>query len=104
MATQDNKWFAKDVRESSEVQETVDLTRTKYSRFDDTWLSITWLLARNAEDVSREYKGFRLYKHSGLPLNEAPAVTLLFTIEENVIEIISIKISDAEIFEEDFDI
>lgn len=104
MATQDNKWFAKDIIESSEVQEIVDLTRTKYSRFDDAWLSITWLLSRDAETVSREYKGFRLYKHSGLPSNEAPAVTLLFTIEENVIEIISIKISVAEIFEEDFDI
>ncbi len=100
----DPQWFAKTIVETEYVQEQVAILCEKYTRFEQVWDGLTWLLARKAHVLGRPFRGYRIYKHSGIPRGyQSPALTLLFEVREFEVEIVSVQISDPECNFEELD-
>ncbi|MBL1176698.1 hypothetical protein [Pantanalinema sp. GBBB05] len=100
----DPQWFAKTIVETRYVQEQVAILHDQYARFDQVWEGLTWLLARKAHELGRPFRGYRVYKHSGITRgNQSPALTLLFEVRDCEVEIISIQVSDPECNFEELD-
>ena len=100
----DSYWFAKSIIETVDVQKQVADLHDKYSRFDQVWEGLTWTLARRAHTLGIPFRGYRIYKHSGVSWgSQTPALTLLFEVKEHEIEIVSVRVSDPECNLDDFD-
>jgi|GEM_PF-2781773 hypothetical protein len=101
----DSNWFAKSIVGSIDVLNQIDILREEYLRFDQVWEGLLWLLARKSDTLGYSFRGYRLYKHPGiLGDKQSPAITVLFLVGENEVEIVSLKISDPECSFENFDL
>jgi hypothetical protein len=72
----------------------------KRPRFDDAWLALTWLLAREPEKlglsrVVHQYR-FRLYKAAGDAVADTPDITVVYDVTENEVIIYGIRVEDRQ--------
>lgn len=99
-------WRARTISEPVEVQQAVDAARMEYDRFEEAWDALTWLLARKGHEIGahRVHDGieYRLHKQAGVTgINMVPAITCLYTVTVNEVEIIAIRVSEPESNEEE---
>ena len=86
---------ARTISESQEVQRIVDNAALKYDGFENAWLGLTWLLARQADAIGTEYKGVRLYKTKGIEGGwTVPDIVVLYRVTEDEVEVVSLNFFD----------
>jgi hypothetical protein len=94
-----NSWLARTIIESENVQQKVDEASEQYERFSEAWQGLTWLLARKGDEIglrkaNNDGVEYRLHKQAGVfGENIVPEITCLFTVTQNEIEIVEIKIT-----------
>lgn len=86
-----------DVREEPDAQRAVDAAMTQWSRANDAWESITWVLARDPEygepvTESGQVKSLTLQGGRSIDL---PTVTVIYTIEQRAVVIHSARFANA---------
>ena len=80
--------------ESDEAASAVDLARSQFRRFDDAWDGLNWLLARRPDSMGvapSVGNGLRLYVQDGDREAGAPKIWIMFKIEGENVEIITVK-------------
>ena len=93
-----SEWLSfRSIAEDARVSEELDRRRPQWSRLDDAWLALTWLLARRgyAKGLMRKTGGvvYHLYRQAGLKAGNVPDITVLFTVGEAVINIHGVSVS-----------
>jgi hypothetical protein len=89
-------WFsARTIVEDDKVQTAADGYSREFSRFNDLWESLKWLLARKGHELQclrRTESGqeFFLYKTAEAEKG-VPSITVVYTINENEIRIHGVK-------------
>ena len=98
----ESSWFsARTISESKAIQEIVDAAQQEYQRFDEAYMGLQWLLARDGHKIGtpKIYNGkeYRLHKQAGVfGSNPLPAITVLYSVEANEIDIIAIRIEEPQ--------
>lgn len=87
------------------VSDAADQFRRKYNRFDEAFEALTWVLARKGGDVASVTKDvnavdYHLYRQAGDPLARTPDIVVLFTCDDDEVNLIAINAEEAG-YEED---
>ena len=100
------KWVGpglfRQVVEERRAGKKVDKLRSSFHRFDDAWEALKWLLSRNCErlDVmTRTASGedYHLYRQAGDPIAGTPDIVVLFTYDENQVNLIDINAEECDL-------
>jgi len=78
------------IKEENIVETRVNSAKTKYSRFEDAFDALKWILARKPENGIKIDNKF-LYKQNGQIDSSVPEITVLYTYNENEVNILEIK-------------
>ena len=91
------RWFhARTVVESNDAASTADSLESSFGRFDEAYSALKWLLARRCDKIgslSRDAGGvtYRLYKVAADELAHTPALLVLYTFDDDEVEIVALK-------------
>lgn len=96
-----SEWFrARTIVEDDGVRSEADKYSGEYSRFDDVWEGLKWLLARKGPDLNclrktENGQEFHLYKAAQMG-KDVPIITVVFTVSDNEIRIHGMKAENEE--------
>lgn len=87
-----------------------DEARAEFERFEDAYQALEWLLARDAESIGKAVKlangqQCRVYKQAGVAgPTLVPAITVIFRIDVNEVEIVAMRVSAPEVDNEEIEL
>ena len=93
---------AREIVEEQSVSGAVDEYSKQYARFDKVYLALTWLLARRCHDLPgrrpREVDGvqYYLYKMQGDPMADTPDIVILYTFNDQQVNIIAVEAQECD--------
>ena len=97
-----SNWFhARTIVEEPAAERAAARFVKKFTRFDDAFEALKWLLARECETLSGPSRTvgdveYHLYRQAADHLAGTPEITVLFTYDDNEITIIGINAEEAE--------
>ncbi len=100
------RWIsARTVVKENDVSAECDRLERTYVRFDDLLAAIEWLLARRCDEIEslkRTVHGFeyRLYRFAGDTVAGTPEVVVLYTYDDDEVNLIGIRAEEADSSEE----
>lgn len=83
--------------EESAAQEAADSFVEQFSRFDEAWEGLKWLLARNPDigikqtDANNQPTGYRLYAQAHDELAGTPEIWVVYSVSDNEVIIYEIN-------------
>lgn len=101
---------AKNVGLVSDLFTVYDAAMAQYSRFEDAYRALEWLLAHDAEQTGKAItlkNGLkcRLYKQAGVfGSAPVPEITVIFTVDANDVEIMAMRVTDPEPSDEEIEL
>jgi hypothetical protein len=86
--------FARDVVEEHDVSIAADAYQQQFSRFEDAYEGLKWLLARRGDRMGLHRTvgntGYRLYRQDGDPVAQTPSLIVVYTVNDQQVVLIGL--------------
>lgn len=74
------------------VSEAIDQASAEFPRISDAISGLEWRLSHRPEDGIQRKSGFMVYRQSGFPTVDIPDITVLYTYDDNSVNVVRIRI------------